>query len=89
MELVAVTQVLATDESRFSIDDSRACLRGFRRKEKRFLDGGIAEHNHYGRESIVVRDDIAYGSRIRIYVVPARALTKVRRNEGFELTVVP
>ena len=88
MPLGSLRKILFPDESRFCIDnsDGRKCV--WRRKNKRFVNCCVAEHDRWGGPSVMVWGGISFDGVTNLYDIQNGALTGVRyRDEILDVYV--
>ena len=88
--LGSLRKILFTDESRFCVDnsDGRKCV--WRRKNERFVNCCVAEHDRWGGPSVMVWGGISFDGVTDLYVIQNGALTGVRyRDEILDVYVRP
>ena len=74
----ALHNILFTDESKFMLDFHDGRRRVWRRKNERFSDCCVTEHDRFGGGSVLVWAGISYDGRTELYVIRNGALTAVR-----------
>ena len=84
------TPVLFTDESRFCLDMTDRRQRVWRRRNQRFLNAHIAQHDRYGGGSLMVWAGISVQGKTDLHVLQNGTLTAVRyRDEILDPIVRP
>ena len=68
------TPVLFTDESRFCLD----CQLVWRMPKERFDELNVAEHDHYGKSSVMVWQGINVNGKTDLYAIENGTLTALR-----------
>ena len=90
MPLDSLRKILFTDESRFCIDNSDGCKCVWQKKNKRFVNCCVAEHDRWGSPSVMVWGGISFDGVINLYVIQNGALTGVHyRDEILDVYVRP
>lgn len=80
--------VLWTDESRFCLDFNDGSRRVWRKKNERFKDCCVAEHDRFGGGSVMVWAGISYGGSTDLYVIRNRSLTGVRYRDEILVPII-
>ena len=82
--------VLFTDESRFCLDFHDGRNQVWRRRNERYCDATVVEHDRYGGGSVMVWAGISVSGRTDLYVIQNGSLTGVRyRDEILHAIVRP
>ena len=81
--------VLFTDETTYCLDCTARRARVWRRRDDRFEDANISEHDRYGGGSIMVWAGISRGGRTDIHIVMRGMMTGVRyRYDNLDVYVI-
>lgn len=72
------SNVLFTNESRFSVEGNDRRVRVWRRRGHRFRDYAIAEHDRWGGPSLMVWGGISLGGRTDLYVMRGQTMNAQR-----------